>query len=157
MKTVLLLLAFLIMCSLVLAEEEPKVFTDADLKGYGSGNSQMVDDSTVYQQEQELEKLEKQQEQKNLWKECDQRARDTGIKKDFKYKSQVDSYNDFMAVCTKAPVTIERKTVVQKKTVIQQNVQHENSYEKTLRDWKIDDMERKLNKLDDEHGGPLGR
>ena len=35
------------------------------------------------------------------WETCESRARDAGILKKFEYKSQVEGYNEFMAVCTK--------------------------------------------------------
>lgn len=34
------------------------------------------------------------------WDDCDRRAKERGIKKEFKLKASVDAYNDFMAVCT---------------------------------------------------------
>ncbi len=37
----------------------------------------------------------------NSWDDCDRKAADLGIKKKFEYKSQVEGYNEFMAVCTK--------------------------------------------------------
>lgn len=36
----------------------------------------------------------------NSWAECDEKAKDRGIKKEFKLKASVDAYNDFMAICT---------------------------------------------------------